>query len=415
MLLVGSAAFTAVMGLILAALSVYGIFNMGAARTLLFIAWLIGVAGVVGSEIVCSKPWRHYVSIGLIFAIVFGGGLIWLDQWAVRTKAEQDRIAKIPPPILPAKITNTLPPAFALVKTPKPHAKPPSNIVIGNHNVTGNTITQGAGSIARVGGTDNITQIPAPCSVAQVGNNNTATVNCAPPSGTELAKFGAGTLVQIVNGIDSGSSNPIATGFWINNKGYIATCLHSLRGFDVRAFVPMPPLLGQNLTVVSGGGATGVEPVISDKETDIAILHVIRSPFERSMHGLAVVQQLDEQGHNVGKPEATQEQYWVPAIASDLAQSGDDVMRVAFIQQDGMPVVNYDFGHITRMGVDSSSGSTNKSYRLYTSVPFKDSDCGAPIINNAKTVIGMVRGSDGKSSVAIPSSYILDVLKTIKN
>jgi Trypsin-like peptidase domain len=275
-----------------------------------------------------------------------------------------------------------------------------------------NTQQQSSGS-----NSPNITQI-GPCNVAQTGSNNTATVNCAPPSGTELAKFGAGTAVQLVTDADSSphsSFNAIATGFWLNNKGYIATCLHSLHGHDIGAFVPMPPLLGQNLTVAAGGMTTGVEPIVLDKETDVAILHVVQSPFERSMHGFAGVQKLDDQGHNVGAPEVTQEQYWVPAIASDLAQSGDEIIRVAFIQQHEMPVVSYDFGHITRMGVDSALANTNKSYRIYTSIPFKDSNCGAPIINNAKTVIGMVHGSDGTSSVAIPSSYVLDVLKTIGN
>ncbi len=289
----------------------------------------------------------------------------------------------------------------------------------GNHNTqqqqqqnnSGGTNTQQQSS-----GTNslNITQV-GPCNVNQIGSHNNATVNCAPPSGTELAKFGAGTVVQIMNDAGSSHSYPIATGFWVNNKGYIATCLHSLHGHDIGAFVPTPPLLGQSLTVAAGGITTGVEPIVVDKETDVAILHVVQSPFERSMHGFAGVQKLDAQGHNVGAPEVTQEQYWVPAIASDLAQSGDDIIRVAFIQQHEMPVVNYDFGHIARMGVDFTSANTKTSYRLYTSMPFKDSDCGAPIINNAKTVIGMVNGSDGTSSVAIPSSYILDVLKTIKN
>jgi hypothetical protein len=276
------------------------------------------------------------------------------------------------------------------------------------HNSGGtNTQQQSSGN-----NSPNITQL-GPCSVAQTGNNDIATVNCAPPSGTELAKFGAGTVVQVGIVGDPASHHsfdPIATGFWLNNKGYIATCLHSLRGRDIGAFVPMPPLLGRNLTVASGGMTTRLEQIVSDQETDLAIVHVIGSPFERSMHMFAQAQKLDEQGRDVGKPEISEEQYWVPAMASDLAQSGDDVIRVTFIQQDGMPVVNYDFGHITRMGVASTMGSTKKSYRIYASVPFKDSDCGAPIINNAKTVIGMVGGSDGASSIAIPSSYILDVL-----
>lgn len=261
----------------------------------------------------------------------------------------------------------------------------------------------------------NISQV-GPCNIAQIGNNNSATVNCAPPSGTELAKFGAGTVVQLVSDADShGAFNPIATGFWLNDKGYIATCLRSLQGHSrIGAFVPMPPLLGQNMTVASAGMTTLVEPIVSDKEAGIAILHVIHSPFERSLHGFALAQPLDDKGQNVGEPEGTQEQYWVPTIAKELAQSGDDIIRVAFTEQGGMPVVNHDFGHIARMGADFSSEGTRKSHRIYTDVPFKDSDCGAPIINNAKTVIGMVLGSDGKFSVAVPSTYILDALKTVK-
>jgi hypothetical protein len=162
MLLVGSAAFTAVMALILAALSIYGIINMGAARVLLFIAWLIGIAGVVGSEIVCSKPWKHYVSIGLIFAVVFGGSLIWLDQWAARTKAEQDARTTVPP--LPRGITNPpAPPAIAFVKTPKRLLNLPP--VTGNNNTVGSQICPGG-----------------ICAGGDITGNPSVTNNFGPPS-----------------------------------------------------------------------------------------------------------------------------------------------------------------------------------------------------------------------------------------
>jgi len=171
---------------------------------------------------------------------------------------------------------------------------------------------------------------------------------------------------------------PIATGFWLNNKGYVATCLHSLAGkAGIGAAVPMPPLLGQSLTVASGRITTIVEPIASDTDADIAILRVLNNPFERSLHGVASAQKLDGRGHALGQAEVATEQYWVPTVAGVLAHDGDDIIKVGFIQQNDMPVATYDFGHITRMGVDPSLAQ--ESYRIFTSFSYKDSDCGAPI------------------------------------
>lgn len=67
---------------------------------------------------------------------------------------------------------------------------------------TGNQSSTGSTNIAV--GNDNfqnartITQTVAPCGVAQIGDKNVATVNCGPPSGKELAEFGAGTVVEIL-------------------------------------------------------------------------------------------------------------------------------------------------------------------------------------------------------------------------
>jgi hypothetical protein len=258
-------------------------------------------------------------------------------------------------------------------------------------------------------GSPNISQV-GPCNIAQVGHNNIATVNCAPPSGTELARFGAGTVVQIVNDA-SGAASPVATGFWLNDKGYVATCLHSLNGLtNPGAFVPMPPLFGEMMTASSGGMITMVTLIAEDKEADIAILQVINSPFQRQMHAFASAQRLDEKGGPVGEPEVTQEQYWVPVLAPDLPKNGDDIIGVGFVH-DSLPVVSYNFGRVKRVGTDYATKKT--PLRLYTSLPFKESDCGAPIINNAKTVIGMIRGTDESSNgVAIPVSYVLGLLKS---
>lgn len=332
----------------------------------------------------------HYGFIIAVLLIVAGFGL----QFFREARAIQ-------PFVLSASTTQpaTPPPSIATQKTAViPRAAARSIQQHGNNNAAndGNDNFQNTGTI---------TQTVAPCGLAIVGNKNVATVNCAPPSGTELAQFGSGTAVQIVRDANS-SPVAIATGFWLNKNGYIATCLHSLSGNPIAAQVPMPPLLGQTLTVASGTITTGLQLIISDSDSDIAILHVLSSPFERSMHGMAFAQKLDDKGHPVGDPETTKEQYWVPAVADTLAHDGDEVIRVGFIQQDAMPVANYQFGHIVRMGVDTTS--TKKSYRIFTSFQYKDSDCGAPIINNAKTVVGIMHGANGEG---IPSTYIVELLK----
>ncbi len=362
--------------------------------------WLKGLHQKLGRRI-------YPIRMVICLIVFLGVGLLLRSYIGPNEKKVAAAQSPTQPQVQPSPPQPT-PPA-----TPSKEKAPGQNVKVkGNDKNAGNIDQTGSEHSNAAIGNDNfqnsgdIKLIVAPCGIAQIGNKNVATVYCAPPSGVELAKFGAGIVVQIESGL-SKSAVPIATGFWLNNKGYVATCLHPLAGKEgIAAAVPMPPLLGQSMTVASGSMTTGVELIDSDVDADIAILHVLASPFERSMHGMASYQKLDEQGRNVSKPEVTTEQYWVPTVAKVLAHDGDDIIKVGFIQQNGMPVVTYDFGHITRMGVDSSSGQ--ESHRVFTSFSNKDSDCGAPIINNAKTVVGMIHGPNG---AAIPSTYILKLLE----
>jgi hypothetical protein len=119
-----------------------------AARVLLGLAVLIGVLGIMLSEWISLKPWRHVLGVGIL-AFVILGLLAWrLDVWAVG-KAKMDA-ATLPPPAAPPP---PVPPTIAFVKPESKTAK--GLIVTGNTNTTGNTVTQGAGSIAQIGGSNN--------------------------------------------------------------------------------------------------------------------------------------------------------------------------------------------------------------------------------------------------------------------
>lgn len=390
------------LSLLLGAIAVGGKFSQAAANFLLFVMWVVGSLSIMRIRL---DP--RLLAAGVLFLAAFCFVVSYWIQPPKSVAATQTADSGSSSS-LPTSKTDTKQKAVSPSQSQQSHGSGNPQQQQQNNSGGTNVQQQSSGN-----GSPNITQV-GPCNVAQVGHDNVATVNCAPPSGTELAKFGAGTVVQIVNDAMGAAPTPIATGFWLSDKGYIATCLHSLNGgSEIGAFVPMPPLLGKQMTVSSGGMTTAVKPIAVDKEADVAIMQVVASPFQRQMHGFAFAQRVDDKGAGVGKPEITQEQYWVPAVASDLAQSGDEVIKVGFAY-DHLPVVNYDFGHIKRIGTDSSA--QKKSFRFYTSLPFKESDCGAPLINNAKTVIGMLRGSDDSAnSVATPVSYVMDLLKSIGN
>jgi hypothetical protein len=191
-IIIGSTSFALVIALVTAALTVYGIIDAGLARVLLFLAWFIAVGGVATSKTVRSKPRNRAVLIGLSFAIIFGGSLIWLDQWAVAKKKEQD--ARTAPANLPRwMLQPPAPPDIAF-------AKPPKRIILtvqtgdiraGNNSVIAPGATQRSegnlspnivGNDNPVGNTQNPTAI-APNGIANAAPNlGTQTVNnYAPP------------------------------------------------------------------------------------------------------------------------------------------------------------------------------------------------------------------------------------------
>jgi hypothetical protein len=150
--LIGSAAVSLTFTLLTAALTTYGVVNVHAARLMLVLAGLVMIGAITTSDYLCDKSWKHALTVFLFSVVLVSSGLFLLDRWAIRKKAELDA-RSIPPPLSKALATPPTPPAIAFVKTLKP--PPTRNVVTGNQNVTGNTVTQGPGSIAQLGGSGN--------------------------------------------------------------------------------------------------------------------------------------------------------------------------------------------------------------------------------------------------------------------
>jgi hypothetical protein len=73
---------------VFAALTLYGVVSMEAARILLAIAWFIAVAGIVASGLWSNASRRFKIGVPIVAALVLAIGFWRLDAWVVRQKAE---------------------------------------------------------------------------------------------------------------------------------------------------------------------------------------------------------------------------------------------------------------------------------------------------------------------------------------
>jgi hypothetical protein len=226
----------------------------------------------------------------------------------------------------------------------------------------------------------------------------------------EIAKFGYGVVVQIsIWGVPP-TTHQIESGFWVGTSGYVITCLHileeNIKSHEQLAVgSPLPPSFGKTVNIAGGSVITDAEIVSRDAVHDLALLYVENSPFRRKMHGVAASKDLKS-----NQIEDTEEVYWVPKLTKALPEPGDEIVRVSFTTNK-VAVLNPGFGFVNRVGLNEK-GTLN----IFTSLPFSANDYGAPIIDNRKTVLGLIAtiDNDNHFAVAIPARYIAEFIRKSK-
>lgn len=79
-----------VLGLIVSALGLAGITNIGAARFLLVAAWTAAVITVITAESFASRPMKNVLAWGVAIALVSGAILFGIDRWMILKKNEKE-------------------------------------------------------------------------------------------------------------------------------------------------------------------------------------------------------------------------------------------------------------------------------------------------------------------------------------
>jgi S1-C subfamily serine protease len=117
---------------------------------------------------------------------------------------------------------------------------------------------------------------------------------------TIVAKEESKEVVEVV--VQSGGQSSLGSGVWLNEDGYVATCLHvvsieSQKIIQVRSAVDSVVDLERGPIIAANFEIFDADVVASDPEHDLVILKVSKNPFKMPQHVLLSINGLEIGSH----------------------------------------------------------------------------------------------------------------------
>ena len=203
----------------------------------------------------------------------------------------------------------------------------------------------------------------------------------------------------------SNPGNTTSTGFWLDDRGHMATVLDVQHnpfpdGYvavgNITDIKPNPVMTLKRFTLFRSA-----EPIVYNGDTGISILVAAGNTTPKSM----VINT-----SNKGSTTEVGRQYFGPSeLSTSPSLQGDTVFIAAADQEVEGPSVFTDVGHVTRVG---SGPEIPMHYTdvIYTDISFKKSYRGAPLLDDTGRVTGIVSDFDHRQVIAIPSKYLHDLV-----
>jgi S1-C subfamily serine protease len=219
------------------------------------------------------------------------------------------------------------------------------------------------------------------------------------------AKAARGKIVQIVVSTSKGKS--LGSGFWINDQGYVATCLHVVSGepTDITVQSSIDPQFDlQYGNIINANWAKfGAKVVGSDPVNDVAILRVEPNPFGLRRAAAVSVMGTELTAH-----------YEASQLDDELPQPGEVVLIAGFPLGQAYSVLQT--GTIASIAYDLPGwGPTVKI--LISSIT-NHGNSGGPVMNSEGKVVGLLEGElrvgDNERTgleVAVPVIYARRLLQ----
>jgi serine protease Do len=222
----------------------------------------------------------------------------------------------------------------------------------------------------------------------------------------DVSKQIRGQIVQIEVPVPDGKL--LGTGFWLNDQGLLATCLHVVKDKQtvyVKSAIDSKFDLARHANIVANWTLFSAKIVASDTQNDIAILKTDMSPFG------------DRRGFNIGNEKLTAH-YAVATLNSDLPEAGQRVLLAGYPL--GQPYLIVQEGTIAALAYDLPDWPA--ANKILVSTLSNHGNSGAPLFDTQGRVIGVLEGEDRAQgpdqertaiSVVIPAYFVSELAKTV--
>lgn len=231
----------------------------------------------------------------------------------------------------------------------------------------------------------------------------------------QVAKEVRGEIVQIVVPLQNGS-NSVGSGFWVDQRGYVATCWHVVRDNPTATLTvqsAVEPLfdLEKNNMVFSNWEAFSAKVVAKDEINDLALLKIAGNPFIRPKSAVLV---------KIGDKALTA-QYKQSTLKTELPEPGQKILLAGYPL--GRPYLVVQEGSVA--SVAHSLPEFGPTLKILISTVANPGNSGGPVLDSDSKVIGILEGglpsrpgrdpAQAQSGIAVvvPAHFLLQLMNAV--
>ena len=225
-----------------------------------------------------------------------------------------------------------------------------------------------------------------------------------------------GMIVQIVVPLPNGDSRT-GSGFWVNQRGYIATCWHVVRDnpkstITVQSAIdPLFDLKTSDISVAKWE-TFQANVIAKDENNDLALLKVDRNPFAPRRSAAVKIHDKILVAH-----------YKEATLNTDLPEAGQKIFLAGYPL--GQPYPFIQEGSIA--SVAHSLPEFGKTLKIVISAVANPGNSGAPVLDSSSRVIGVFEGglpsrhgldaarAPSGFAVVVPAHFLLALMNTVRD
>jgi S1-C subfamily serine protease len=230
----------------------------------------------------------------------------------------------------------------------------------------------------------------------------------------QVAREVRGVIVQVVVPLQDGNTS-VGSGFWVNERGYAATCWHVVAGnptATMKVQSAIDPLfdLKNNNMIFANWEVFSARVVAKDEKNDLALLKVDGNPFGPRK---SVPIQIGE--------KALTAHYKQAALKTELPEAGQKILLAGYPLGRAYPVVQEG----TVASVAHSLPEFGPTLKILISTVANPGNSGGPVLDGDGKTIGVLEGglpsrpgrdpAQAQSGIAvvIPAHFLFELMNAI--